>query len=241
MTDAAALRDLYLDLLARTLTGMVYQDPPLPVPWISEGRQQPYDEVMRTGGSDWPTRGHTMIGLLRLRHLRDCAEQALRDGVPGDFMECGAWRAGACIFLRAVLKAHGVTGRLVWVADSFQGLHRFAPGHESLAVSEAEARGNFAAYGLLDDQVRFVPGWFHESLPGPVGTLAVLRLDGDQYIAQTAALEHLYPRLSPGGYVIIDDYPGIPETREAVDDYRAREGITQEIVLSVPNVGWWRK
>jgi O-methyltransferase len=88
--------------------------------------------------------------------------------------------------------------------------------------------------------VRFIPGWFHESLPGPVERLAVLRLDGDQYIAQRAVLDHVYPLLSPGGLVIIDDYPGIEETRQAVDDYRAQHGITTEIRQAMA-AGWWRK
>lgn len=238
MTSREDLKDLYLDLLKQALTGMVSEDPPLPVPWLPGMN---YDRQVRAQGSDWPSQAPTMIGLDRLRHLQACVEQALDDGVPGDLLEAGVWRGGACILMRAVLEARGVTNRTIWAADSFQGLHRHAEGHEALAVSEEQVRHYFRLYGLLDDQVKFIPGWFHESLPqAPVEKLAVLRADGDQYVAQMAVLENLYPKLSPGGFILIDDYPGIPECKAAVDDYRAREGITEEI-RSFPNTGWWRK
>ena len=69
-----------------------------------------------------PRAGWTMIGIKRLDQLQECAETVLRRGVPGDFIEAGAWRGGATIFMRGVLKAHNVTDRTVWVADSFEGL-----------------------------------------------------------------------------------------------------------------------
>jgi hypothetical protein len=233
------LRDMYLDLLKKSLTGMIAESPPLDTPWMPSGR--PYDASLRALGVDWPSVGETMIGLTRLENIQECVEAVVRDGVPGDLLEAGVWRGGACIFMKALLE---VTGqhftRKVWVADSFQGLHRHAEGHGALAVPMEEVQRNFRKYGLLDDQVRFIPGWFHESLPGPVGKLAVLRLDGDQYVAQRAVLDHLYPLLSPGGYVIIDDYPGIEETRQAVDEYRAQQGIMTPVQQAMA-AGWWQK
>src|SRR5205823_10477287 len=95
--------DLYLDLMMRCLTDWLYDD---------------FDEPVRAEGLDWPARAHTMIGLKRLAHVRDCVASVLADGVPGDLIEAGAWRGGTTIFLRAVLKAHGVTDRVLWVADS---------------------------------------------------------------------------------------------------------------------------
>lgn len=239
MTDYGGLRDMYLELLKKSLTGMIAESPPLDVPWLAPGRS--YDPVARALGTDWPSVGETMIGYNRLDSLQGCVEVVLADSVPGDLMECGVWRGGACILMKALLEVHGQHfRRKVWVADSFQGLHRHAEGHDALAVPMADVQRNFRKYGLLDDQVRFIPGWFHESLPGPVEELAVLRLDGDQYVAQMAVLEHMYPRLSPGGFVIIDDYPGIPETFQAVTDYRAREGITTEI-RQAGAAAMWRK
>lgn len=238
MTSAARAADLYLELLKRSLTGMIAESPPLDMPWLPPGL--PYNPVMRAQGSDWPSAGETMIGLERLENIQGCVEQVIADDVPGDCLEAGVWRGGATIYMKAVLEVHGCFDRKVWVADSFQGLHRHADGHEALAVPMEEVQRNFRKYGLLDDQVRFIPGWFHESLPGPVTRLAVLRLDGDQYIAQRAVLNHLYPLLSPGGFVIVDDYPGIPETRQAVDDYREKHGITTGI-QQAGAAGWWRK
>ena len=82
-------------------------------------------------------------------------------------------------------------------ADKGIKLHLFAP---MLAVSEAEVRANFQRYGLLDDQVRFLPGWFKDTLhDAPIERIAVLRLDGDLYEATIQALDALYPRLSPPG------------------------------------------
>ena len=86
-------------------------------------------------------------------------------------------------------------------------------------------RANFAAYGLLDDQTRFLPGWFRDTMPrAPVERLALLRLDGDMYESTMIALENLYPRVSIGGYVIVDDYC-IASCAKAVNDYRARTAL----------------
>jgi O-methyltransferase len=126
----------------------------------------------------------------------------------------------------------------VWVADAFQGLPRPDPerwpaeeGDEhwtqgELAVPLEEVQANFARYGLLDEGVRFLVGWLADTLPAaPIERLAVLRLDGDMYGSTMEALEALYPKLSVGGYVIIDDYGAIPRCKEAVTDFRAAHGI----------------
>ncbi len=76
------------------------------------------DLQWRMEGRDWPLLGHTMIGIKRLDNLQFCVERVLADDVPGDLIETGVWRGGATIFMRAILKAHGVTDRRVWVADS---------------------------------------------------------------------------------------------------------------------------
>lgn len=229
---------LYLHLLKRVLTGMIYESPPMDVPWMEPGR--PYSEQMRIDGSDWPSAGHTMIGLRRLAHLEQCVVSVVTEDIPGDLIECGAWRGGACILMRAVLEEWNVLDRMVWVADSFQGLPRESDGNDKLMISQAQVAANFRAYGLLDEQVGFIPGWFHESLPGPVRKLALLRLDGDQYESQLPALERLYPLLSKGGFVIIDDYPGISETVRAVYEYRQRMEISTPI-QQAGAAGWWRK
>jgi hypothetical protein len=193
-------------------------------------------------GRIWPIVAHTMIGLKRLDNLQFCIEEVISNGVTGDLIETGVWRGGATIFMRAVLKAYGVSDRCVWVADSFEGLpppdtgkYPYDAGDtlykaRELVVSLEEVKTNFERYGLLDDQVRFLKGWFRDTLPvAPIQRLAVLRLDGDMYESTMDALVNLYPKLSEGGYVIVDDYGCIPACRRAVQDYRSATSIIEEI------------
>jgi O-methyltransferase len=206
----------------------------------------------RAEGRDWPADAETMIGRRRLDNLEACIVDAVDRGVPGDLLEAGVWRGGACIFMRAALEACGDTERTVWVADSFQGLprpdpERFPADHVyqsldlDIAVPLAAVKANFERYGLLDDRVRFLVGWFSDTLAtAPVERLAVLRLDGDMYQSTTEVLEALYPKLSVGGYLIVDDY-ALPSCKAAVDDYRAKH----EIVDPIEPIDWtgvyWRK
>ncbi|MFD0689982.1 TylF/MycF family methyltransferase [Actinomadura fibrosa] len=245
-------RDLYLRLLKRTLANVIYEDAPnTRAPFM---RGEEFDLERRTNGADWPRTAHTMIGLKRLDNLQYCVEEVLADGVPGDLIETGVWRGGACILMRGVLAAHGVTDRRVWVADSFEGMPdteeaehavdrrmRLDRYNDVLAVPLDEVRANFARYGLLDDRVGFLRGWFRDTLPtAPVDRLAVLRLDGDLYDSTTDALRYLYPKLSAGGFVIVDDYR-IPSCREAVHDYRQAHGIEDEIVRIDRDSVFWRR
>jgi O-methyltransferase len=217
-------------------------------------RHVPFNLEVRAEGRDWPAQAETMIGLRRLDNLQQCVTDVIRQGVPGDLIETGVWRGGATILMRAVLEAYGDTERTVWVADSFEGLpkpdaERYPADQADqhwmqgrLAVSVDEVKANFARYGLLDDRVRFLVGWFEDTLPSaPIERLAVLRLDGDMYSSTMQALESLYPRLSPRGYVIVDDYGAIHACKEAITDFRASHGII-EPMESVDWTGvWWRK
>jgi O-methyltransferase len=210
-------------------------------------------ETRRVGG-DWPPTAETMVGAERLANVAACVTDVLRRGVAGDLIEAGVWRGGTAILMRAVLAAYGDTTRRVWVADSFQGipepdaarypadagldLFRFP----ALSVSLERVQANFARYGLLDDQVRFLPGWFRDTLPqAPVQALAVARLDGDLYESTLDALAGLYPKLSVGGYLIVDDYGAIDACRQAVDDYRRSHDIREEMVPVDWTGVYWRR
>jgi hypothetical protein len=156
--------------------------------------------------------------------------------------------------MRAVLKTHGCTDRTVWVADSFRGLP--PPNVEQypqdrgldlsqekfLAVSVEQVRANFRKYGLLDERVRFLQGWFKDTLPtAPIEQLAVMRLDGDLYESTMDALTSLYPKLSIGGYVIIDDYGAVPACAQAVTDFRGRHAIRDEVKRVDWTGAYWRR
>jgi len=188
-------------------------------------------------------------------------EDVLRCGVAGDFIEAGVWRGGCTIFMAGILKAYGITDRTVWVADSFEGLPKPNKKHGPLeakahsgpvmsklfnhfAVSMDEVKKNFKIYGLLDDRVRFLKGWFKDTLPlAPIQRLAVIRLDGDYYESTRDSLEHLYHRLSPGGYVIIDDYGEKTWTycRKAVDEFRANRQILDPLRRVDSKCHYWQR
>jgi hypothetical protein len=194
-----------------------------------------------------------MLSLARLDSLQECVETVIREDIPGDFIETGVMRGGAVILMRAILKAYGITDRKVWAADSFEGLP--APNPEKYPadegagwhlrplteVGEQHVRRNFERYGLLDDQIQFLRGWFRDTLPtAPLGPLSLARLDGDLYESTMDALVPLYPKLSPGGFLIIDDY-NLPACRQAVHEFRERERIT-ELIIPIDDAGvYWRK
>jgi O-methyltransferase len=216
-------------------------------------RPHRFNPVSRDEGVDWPLFGYSMIGMQRMHNLEKCMRTVLAEKIPGDFIETGAWRGGSTIFMRAVLQRFGITDRKVWVADSFQGLPR--PTHaedctdarydlsecDYLKVSLEQVKANFAKFDLLDDQVQFLKGWFKDTLPtAPINQLAVLRLDGDMYESTMDALNSLFHKVSPGGFVIVDDYSAWPGCRAAVDEFRRKNQLPGEVV-SIDKTGvFWR-
>jgi len=196
----------------------------------------------------------TLIGLKRLNNIKECIEIVISDNIKGDLIETGVWRGGACIFMKAVLVANNIKNRKIYVADSFEGLPK--PTTEkypadkgnklytciSLAVSKKDVESNFRKYGLLDDNIVFLKGWFKDTLPtAPIDKLAILRLDGDMYESTMDALVNLYPKLSIGGFCIIDDYGAWPECKKAVDDYIRQKGIRVD-KKDIDSSGiYWRK
>jgi hypothetical protein len=241
--------ELYLDLMKKVLTNQIYVHEAAPL-W---GSTVP-DSAGASAAADLSISTHTMIGLEGLDNVQRCVEQVLADGVPGDLIETGVWRGGVCIFMRAILAAHGVTDRRVWVADSFQGVPE--AGEDSyfldqemalhninsvLSVSADVVRADFKSFDLFDEQVQFLEGWFSDTLPtAPISSLAVLRLDADLYSSTKEALTELYPKLSPGGFLIIDDY-NIEPCRTAVHNYRDAHGIDEEM-HQINDCGvYWRR
>ena len=208
-------------------------------------------------GRNWRGRvtsqSHTMVGLRRLQSLERCAARVFADRVPGDFLEAGVCQGGAAIFMRALQVAYDEGARRTWLADSFAGLP--APEHPKddgldftesvqpwLAASLESVQENFRTYDLLSDHVRFLPGWFSETLAAaPVDRLAILRVDADLYASTLDALEALYDRVSTGGYVVIDDYWALNACRAAVDEFRSSRSIDEPL----RRIDWaavlWRK
>ena len=214
-----------------------------------------YDKHRREHGLDWPAYAESMIGLKRMENIEFCVNDTIRNNIPGDLIETGVWRGGAVIFMRALLKVAGVTDKIVWAADSFEGLpkpdaDKYAADKDDdhhtlsdiLAISEEQVRYNFQKFGLLDEQVKFLKGWFKDTLPNaPIEKLSILRLDGDMYESTIQALEFLYPKLSIGGYLIIDDFDVVAGCKKAVMDYRAKFNITEEIIDIDGSGSYWKR
>jgi len=185
--------------------------------------QHPYRKVTNIGFPD------TMIGRARLESLQDCLEHVVRHEIPGDFMECGIWRGGAGILMAGYLRIHGIEGRRVHLADSFEGLPEPTAEQDpdlsrdvypQLAVSLQDVKRNFQKYDLLGPNVEFIEGWFADSLPkAPIQRLSLLRADGDLYSSTWEILENLYDKVSPGGVVIMDDYGVLPQCAQAVEEF----------------------
>jgi hypothetical protein len=201
---------------------------------------------------------NTLLSLLprkTLENIEFSLRETEKNNIEGDFIECGVWRGGACIFAREVLKSLN-SKRKIYVADSFEGLPPPNPEKypvdygdthyqiNDLKVSLEDVKKNFERFRKLDDDVVFLKGWFKDTLPNcNIKKISVLRLDGDMYESTIDSLENLYPKLSVGGYCIIDDY-GHKGAKAAVDDYREKNNIDEPLNLidstpgAYPSVYW---
>ena len=237
------LRKMYLDLIQKVIINEIYQDPPLKRSYFSKiltklgiytrhYTSKTFSKNKRVSGLDWPSVAHSMIGNKRMSNLRSLLEDVIENNVEGDFIETGVWRGGACIYAKAIIDSYGVTDRTVWVADSFAGLpepdvkkYKLDKGdlhykEAALSVSRDQVEDNFRSYGQLDENVKFLEGWFKDTLPSaPIQKVAVLRLDGDMYESTMDALLSLYEKVTPNGYVIVDDYHAVEGCKKAIHDY----------------------
>jgi len=240
--EVKAIRDRYLDLMVITLTGYVYDSRSV-LPGIGamkDLQKNTINKELREKGLDWPEIGFTMIGNDALKSIKWMIETVLEKNVPGDFIETGVWRGGASIFAKAVLRAHGVDKiRKVWVCDSFKGLPKARTQNDdnswelmaSLRVDKETVMGNFRKFDLLDENVKFVEGYFVDSLPkirDELTELSILRLDGDMYESTMDILFNLYEKIVIGGFVIVDDY-AISVCQKAITEFRNMHNITSEI------------
>ena len=196
---------------------------------------------------------HTMIGRKRLENIEHCLDIIRQEGILGDVAETGVWRGGASIFMKGYLQAYAMKGRNVWLADSFEGLPvPRLPNDQGwdfsaakvpiLAVSQEDVQENFRRYDLLDDSVKFIKGWFCDTLhSAPIEKLALLRLDGDLYESTMDALNALYFKVVAGGFVIVDDYGDFAPCRQAIDEFRDQHRITAPMVQIDWTGVYWRK
>ena len=202
-------------------------------------------------------RADTLAPPAQLDVLQFCLETAVEESIPGDVIEAGCFRGGQCVLMAGVLKALGAEDRRIWAADSFAGLPQpdaiEAPDDAvfydllepigRFRSSPDEVQRTFHRYGLLDDRLRIVAGWFRKSLPAAgIGSLALVRLDATFCRSTRDALDILYPKLSRGGFLICADYAVPTGARRAVDEYRLEHGIEEHLVeIDGQGVLWRRK
>ena len=197
-------------------------------------------------------------GYRRMTMMERLIDYVLARDVPGDMVEAGVWMGGMTIFFAGLLRAKGAYERAVWNLDSFEGIparadmelekypedSNWAEAWEGkLNCSLEQVKINFEQFGLLDGNVKFVKGLFRDILPKcPVETIAVLRVDADLYLSTIQALEFLYPKLSPGGYVVFDDWKFEP-VRRAISHFREKHGIgaIMEFGETFDPIPYWQK
>ena len=237
-------RDAYIELLKRSITNYHYL-----------GGDTPFENFRCVVHYDVPA-GQWKIGrrarpcTLLSKSQLDLIESAVRmveeGGVPGDFIEAGIWRGGAIILMRALLDADDIPGRKIFAADSFAGIPMNVRARndpvdmwkDRWIASLEDVQANIRRFGLLDDRIEFVVGFFAESLAKLADErFALIRLDSDSYDSVETSLEHLYPLLSKGGVIIIDDWH-LVGCKQAVVDYRSRHGISDEILVQDSNAYW---
>jgi O-methyltransferase len=191
----------------------------------------------------------TMTGPARLQALIDAVRHVVAEDVPGDFAECGVWRGGSVLAMILVLQEMGVDDRDIHLFDTFEGMtapteHDVSPldppaletwqkadGRawnelfDSAIFNEDDVRRTLLETGYPGERLHFVKGPVEETLPAATPErLALLRLDTDWYESTRVEMEHLYPRLSAGGVLIIDDYGHWEGAARAVEEYFGREG-----------------
>jgi O-methyltransferase len=230
--------------VSRAVDALLGRPPKLPPSNDDADMEPAFHEIWRT------CRPFTMTSKARGYGLFKAAEHLVRTGVAGDLVECGVWRGGSTMVMAMSMLHFGDASRTIHLFDTFNGMTRPTDLDRS-AISGAPALGRWEAarrpdggndWGRADlddvrtnlgltrypaDRFRFYPGDVADTLPkAAMGDIALLRLDTDFYESTKIELETFYPRVVPGGFVVIDDYGHFTGARRAVDDYLASASET---------------
>jgi O-methyltransferase len=177
---------------------------------------------------------YTAVFVPRLAALHRLSRDVQRRELRGDIVECGVYNGGSSALIASVCCTHSSARRHIWLFDSFEGL----PPPTEKDGDKAKACG-WWCHGDLElvarvyeklripwELVHIIKGWFHETFPQvEVGEIALLHIDADWYDSVKLCLERFYDHVSPGGYVVIDDYGHWEGCRHAVDEFLNGRGI----------------
>jgi hypothetical protein len=181
---------------------------------------------------------YTMTSVECVVALSQAVEYVIRNGVPGALVECGVWRGGNLIVMSEMLRALGATGRQIVGFDTFEGMTEPTDrdvSRDGEAARDLAPGGPWCLAGIeevnriLKGQTSYAPidlvqGRVEDTIPRSAPPeIALLRLDTDWYNSTMHELEHLYPRLSRGGVLIVDDYGYWRGQQQAVDEYFTRQ------------------
>lgn len=248
-TNENRLISLYLDMVRKSVLGLIVEDPNIGVFGSKE-----FSSDARENGGDWPSLAHSMIGNKRMTNIQEVAKIVISDNIDGDFAETGVWRGGACIFMAAIARAYNLNKK-VWVCDSFEGLPKPNDEYpqdsgdvhythkEHLGVSLEQVKKNFEKYDLLSDKIEFIKGFFSDTLPtAPIEKLSILRLDGDMYESTIVALRSLYDKVESGGFIIVDDF-NLASCSKAITDFSVErdDDFYAKMIKIDGSAQYWRK
>lgn len=191
----------------------------------------------------------TMTSPERIVSLIHSVEYVVKAGIPGSIVECGVWRGGSMMAAAKTLLRCGCNDREIYLFDTYEGMP--APSVKDISVTGASASDEFNRRKISEDasewclatvedvernllqtgyppeMLRFVKGKVEDTIPmSSLDTIALLRLDTDWYESTLHELRHLYPRLAPGGILILDDYGHWQGARKATDEFLAENGVT---------------
>lgn len=243
------LRALPIDRIPGTVQRVLQDESRLVREWKELAELLPTLDKVRT---------RTMVPEPMLVDLARQVRTVIREGIRGNFVECGVWRGGTSFLMADLLRRAGEDSRKVWLVDSFAGspppqeidgeaaLHWQARGgtrggfdDDYNRVSLEELRQHAAELGLAR-YTEFLQGWFEQTLPAHrahLGPIAILRIDCDWYASVRCCLENLYDQVQDGGFVIIDDYFAFDGCALAVHEFFGEHRLSHRLISVIDGMG----
>lgn len=190
---------------------------------------------------------YTLTSMERMYTLYKAVAYICKNKIPGDFVECGVWKGGSVMLIALTLMKIGDSERSIYMYDTYQGMVEPTDvdvNYANVTAKEKwdatshdlgstwcyspldDVRRNVISTGYSEDRFIFVRGKVEETMPGTLPpSVSLLRLDTDFFESTYHELLHLYPLLSKGGVLIIDDYGHWKGSKEATDKYISEQNL----------------